>query len=787
MADATQLVKEFKDAEQAAKKSGAEINKNFTGQATKDIQAGEAAFRQAGVGMMAAAGAAAFGLYKTTQAASDLNEQISQSGVVFKDASGKIEEFAKTADDIGLSERAATEAANSFGILFTKMGKSGEEAAAMSIEFTKLAADLASFYNTSTDEAALALKSGLAGEMEALKRYGIFLDDATLKQRAYDMGLTESTKGVLPPLIKMQAAQAEAVAQGAVAMGDATRTADGLAGRQRQLTADWENAQAALGEGLTPMLADAANGLSGMLEKVSDFNEVSGGSAGVVAGYGVAVLGVAGAASFAIGSIRGMTENFGQAKVAMTNWTNGYPRVQALAGSLDKVAIGAAAAFAAFTAIQAAGKATYTSINGLSNDSQRIADSLMAMGQGGGAVGAFAEDASKLGASLQMLQEEAYDSDVPLGDLKKNILGLGGTFDAAREEVAKYDDQLAQIARQDPGAARAALDNMRQAYEEYGISAETFNGQFDTTIGVLDDHTEGVAGAASATDDLADSTADVTAETFDAEKAFKDFNDQVKTSRDRLEELLGAQSDLLGISINYQAAIDSLSESIKENGFSLDINGEKGRANVAAVQDVTASIIDNATAYYDATGDVDGMNAMINKQVEELRKQMTQAGFSKDAVNNLITTMGLMPEQVPITFDHSGIRAAEIALLNLKYLAEKLSDPNWRAPSGHTAAELMEIEAGAADRRARRNAGVPGRAVGGPLSGGTAYLVGETGPELFVPGRNGTMLNSSKTSAAMNAPAMGGGGPTTIQVVLDGRVLAEAQAPYLRDYEMGRR
>jgi hypothetical protein len=330
MADATQLVKEFKDAEQAAKKSGAEINKNFTGQATKDIQAGEAAFRQAGVGMMAAAGAAAFGLYKTTQAASNLNEQISQSGVVFKDASGKIEEFAKTADDIGLSERAATEAANSFGILFTKMGKSGDEAAAMSIEFTKLAADLASFYNTSTDEAALALKSGLAGEMEALKRYGIFLDDATLKQRAYDMGLVESTTGVLPPLIKMQAAQAEAVAQGAVAMGDAIRTADGLAGRQRQLTADWENAQAALGEGLTPMLADAANGLSGMLEKVSAFNEVSGGSAGVVAGYGVALLGVAGAASFAIGSIRGMTENFGQAKVAMGNWTSGYPRVQAL-------------------------------------------------------------------------------------------------------------------------------------------------------------------------------------------------------------------------------------------------------------------------------------------------------------------------------------------------------------------------------------------------------------------------------------------------------------------------
>jgi hypothetical protein len=67
------------------------------------------------------------------------------------------------------------------------------------------------------------------------------------------------------------------------------------------------------------------------------------------------------------------------------------------------------------------------------------------------------------------------------------------------------------------------------------------------------------------------------------------------------------------------------------------------------------------------------------------------------------------------------------------------------------------------------------------------YLVGETGPELFMPGRNGTMLNAARTNAAMNTPAMAGGGTTTIQVVLDGRVLAEAQAPYLRDYEMGRR
>jgi hypothetical protein len=38
----------------------------------------------------------------------------------------------------------------------------------------------------------------------------------------------------------------------------------------------------------------------------------------------------------------------------------------------------------------------------------------------------------------------------------------------------------------------------------------------------------------------------------------------------------------------------------------------------------------------------------------------------------------------------------------------------------------------------------PGKAEGGPIQGGTAYLVGERGPELFVPGVSGTILPNDK-------------------------------------------
>lgn len=50
------------------------------------------------------------------------------------------------------------------------------------------------------------------------------------------------------------------------------------------------------------------------------------------------------------------------------------------------------------------------------------------------------------------------------------------------------------------------------------------------------------------------------------------------------------------------------------------------------------------------------------------------------------------------------------------------------------------------------------RANGGPVTGGSAYLVGERGPELFVPGRSGTIIPNE---------SMGGGSSTNVVVNVD--------------------
>jgi|GEM_PF-731376 len=61
-------------------------------------------------------------------------------------------------------------------------------------------------------------------------------------------------------------------------------------------------------------------------------------------------------------------------------------------------------------------------------------------------------------------------------------------------------------------------------------------------------------------------------------------------------------------------------------------------------------------------------------------------------------------------------------------------------------------------------AAIPARASGGPVTGRQPYLVGERGPELFIPPRSGTIIDANKTAAALGGDTATGGdrGPQNI-------------------------
>jgi phage-related minor tail protein len=57
--------------------------------------------------------------------------------------------------------------------------------------------------------------------------------------------------------------------------------------------------------------------------------------------------------------------------------------------------------------------------------------------------------------------------------------------------------------------------------------------------------------------------------------------------------------------------------------------------------------------------------------------------------------------------------------------------------------------------------GIPGKAMGGPVGKGMPYMVGEKGPELFVPKQAGTIIPNSKINSTPAATAPQAPGPVT--------------------------
>lgn len=193
------------------------------------------------------------GLQSAVLSASNLSESISKANVVFGRNAEAVQNWSKTTSkSLGINRQAALEAAGTYGNLFRAFGLAEQQSFEMSTSLVELAADMASFNNVSVDDALQALRSGLSGETEPLKRFGVAINDARLKEQALADGLIKTTKGVLPQAIKTQAAYSLIMKDTALAQGDVERTSGGLANQLKFLKAGLEDAKAGFGEALLP-------------------------------------------------------------------------------------------------------------------------------------------------------------------------------------------------------------------------------------------------------------------------------------------------------------------------------------------------------------------------------------------------------------------------------------------------------------------------------------------------------------------------------------------------------
>lgn len=233
----------------------------------KDVVSGMAmgvGIAVAGMAIEAGKALIQFGADSVT-AASDLNETLSKSEVLFGDNAKSVQAWADNAAlAFGQSKQQALDAAATFATFGKAAGLTGQDLESFATDFVGLSSDLASFNNTTPEQAIQAIGAALRGESEPLRAYGVLLDDASMRQKALELGIIDNIKNALTPQQKVLAAQALIYEQTSAAQGDFARTSDGLANQQRILDAQMENLKATIGQALLPVV----------LALVSTFNQL---------------------------------------------------------------------------------------------------------------------------------------------------------------------------------------------------------------------------------------------------------------------------------------------------------------------------------------------------------------------------------------------------------------------------------------------------------------------------------------------------------------------------------
>ena len=649
------------------------------------------------------AGVAAAG-YKVVQSASDLNESISKSNVIFGSSAQAIQDWAATADQaLGLSQRQALETASTFAILAQSAGLTGAEVNTFSKDFTALAADIASFNNTTVDEAITALGAGLRGESEPLRRYNVLLSANAVESKAMEMGLAETTKQ-LTEQDKILARSALILEQTTLQQGDFARTADGAANQQKILAAEIENSRAAIGEGLLPAYKD----LLGVLVNVADW---AGKNATLVKNLGVAV-GVTAAA------VIGLNIAFKAATISVQVFT-----VVAAALRLGYLTLAAATGSAA--AAQALAELTYKNsrIAAILYTAAMAAQNVVTIALTGGvkaltiallsnpftavavAAAVLVGVLYKLYQNTKAVREESEavagaitatrkETEADVLSAKRHVKAREGQTKATKD-LSLATDTKSGSSKKAAEAAKKEADAEAALEKAQNERLQSFQGKLQKLQGELDSTKQ-------AQENYSQSVKDSINNLVDLEKAFSDrgegsFIDSLKKQAEAAKSFGGKITQLLGAGLN-RSSIDNI---------------------LAAGADVGSQIADEILA--GGAGTISEINDLV-AAVEDSASKLAAATSAKwyDA--------GVAQGQAMI----DGLIAAAAAV-GLSFVDGALV-----IPAAITAtATIAEAPAKKAKKRRKK------RATGGPVFAGETYLVGEMGPELFTAQQNGSIARNS--------------------------------------------
>jgi hypothetical protein len=569
---------------------------------TKTADKAQFALRKMAIPAAAAFTAVAIGGFKAAQSASDLNETINKTNVIFGQASKSVQSFASSAaKNLGMANQEALDFAATFGGLGKMAGKTGEDLGKFSTDLVALTADMASFNNANPAEVALALGAALRGESEPIRRFNVLINDAAVKAEAMAMGLYSGT-GNLDQQAKVLATHRLILKQTTDQQGDFNNTIGSAANQQKILTATIKDATTKIGQAFLPVL-------EAVLPFLVKFGEFASDNAGLIAAMAVALGTLAGAI---------VTAN-----VAMAAWkaisviTAGVNYALAASFTAVQIATGigilaVAAGTAAFIAYKKSMQGAVAETNNLANASANLS-------------GAF--------IGPQLSPEE-------LARRTKEFNGLGSGVGGATKEVESFAKAFKDKLGEALTEAKDALKTAKDAFDGFATSvADGLKNAFSfadaqdagekTGGGFLQglrDQVAGIVGYTKKVDDLL----------------------TMGLSQNALAQVLAAGQDA-GTAIADQLIAGGSAAITETNALVESTNAAANKVGMNAASKWYQAGIDSATAV------VNGIQAELDKLTPKLMKKMDAiAGKLKrtvsidvvitERVNRIVANLGGIPK-----------------------------------------------------------------------------------------------------------------------------------------------
>lgn len=248
--------------------------------------------------------------------ASQLTEAQNVVDTTFGDMASKVDDFTKTSiQDFGMSELTVKQIASRFQALGTSIGISSEQVANgtavtnkalmsqnntlykttdsmadMSLNLTRLAGDMASFYDVDQADVAKSLQSIFSGTIAPLRRYGLDLTQATLSEWAMKNGLDANIKS-MTQAEKVLLRYNYVMANTQAAQGDFAKTANTWANSVRVLKQEFQAWGSIIGSVVINALKPFVQALSKVMLKVISFTRTVADALGAIFGWTIEISG----------------------------------------------------------------------------------------------------------------------------------------------------------------------------------------------------------------------------------------------------------------------------------------------------------------------------------------------------------------------------------------------------------------------------------------------------------------------------------------------------------------